>query len=539
MYSLTFSGRFVGSVTSKETSERMKRVPRADTKPELAVRRLVRDLGFHYRKGRKNLPGKPDISNQSQGWAIFVHGCFWHGHEHCPRFTVPKTDTAKWLRKFAANRERDGRKERQLRRLGFRVLTVWECELDSPATLIERLRLFLDGSLAEMPDGDGAFLESAEKPDYSEGESVVTLVDLFSGCGGLTLGVAEACRALGRRLQVKLAVERDATAFAVYKANFEPELSTEASLVEDWFPGDVGSPPSDEEKANAEKIGPVDILVAGPPCQGHSNLNNHTRGNDPRNGLYERVVRTAEVLRPRCILVEQVPSAKRDAERVVQRSTDALRGLGYDVSEGKVWLVHLGVPQQRERHVLIASSKDVPLLSHAYDLGAVAPMRNLAWAIGDIEDEVGTSLFETASTLSAKNVTRAKWLLTNDAYDLPNDQRPECHRKNPNHKYKSMYGRLRWDEPAQTITTGFGSPGQGRYLHPSRVRTLTPHEAARIQFFPDWFDFSAATTREALARVIGNAVPPKLGYALARYLLGTLEPVELTDERLNVLAAAE
>ncbi|MBX3271028.1 MAG: DNA mismatch endonuclease Vsr [Sandaracinaceae bacterium] len=510
----------------------MKRVRQTDTKPEQEVRKLVRDLGYHYRVGRKSLPGKPDISNQAQGWAIFVHGCFWHGHEHCRLSTRPKTNTAFWLRKLAANRERDGRKERQLRRLGFRVLTVWQCELDSPTTLTERLRLFLDGSLAELLGRDEAFLGAVERPDYEAGENGVSLVDLFAGCGGLTLGVAEACRALGRGLRVKLAVETDRAAFDVYRANFRPELTSQPSLVEEWFGGEVGSPPSADETAVAAKVGRLDILVAGPPCQGHSNLNNHTRGNDPRNSLYQRVVRAVEVLRPRWVLIEQVPSAKRDTGRVVQRSTEALRKLGYDVSEGKISLVHLGVPQERERHVLIASSKGRPLLSHAYDLGAVAPMRDVKWAIGDLEDLTGTTLYETASRLSPENVKRVRWLLEKDCYDLPNRLRPACHRDKPDHKYKSMYGRLRWNQPAQTITTGFGSPGQGRYLHPTRSRTLTPHEAARIQFFPDWFDFSAATTRAALARVIGNAVPPKLGYALARYLLSSDdEQSEVGDTR--------
>jgi DNA (cytosine-5)-methyltransferase 1 len=82
-----------------------------------------------------------------------------------------------------------------------------------------------------------------------------------------------------------------------------------------------------------------------------------------------------------------------------------------------------------------------------------------------------------------------------------------------------MYGRLDFARPAQTITTGFGSPGQGRYLHPSELRTLTPHEAARIQFFPDWFDFSPLEHRNALSRAIGNAVPPKLAFVLASHAL--------------------
>jgi DNA (cytosine-5)-methyltransferase 1 len=82
-----------------------------------------------------------------------------------------------------------------------------------------------------------------------------------------------------------------------------------------------------------------------------------------------------------------------------------------------------------------------------------------------------------------------------------------------------MYGRMRYDEPSQTITSGFSSPGQGRYIHPVRPRTLTPHEAARLQFFPDFFDFSMVKYRSSLATMIGNAVPMKLSYAVGLELL--------------------
>jgi DNA mismatch endonuclease (patch repair protein) len=112
------------------------------------------------------------------------------------------------------------------------------------------------------------------------------------------------------------------------------------------------------------------------------------------------------------------------------------------------------------------------------------------------------------------------WLLENNAYDLPNLLRPECH--HGVHSYASMYGRLRWDAPAQTITTGFGSMGQGRFVHPSRPRTLTPHEAARLQTLPDFFDLDETKGRGAWAAVIGNAVPPLLGAHIASPLLCAL-----------------
>jgi DNA mismatch endonuclease (patch repair protein) len=89
-----------------------------------------------------NLPGRPDIANKTSRWAIFVHGCFWHGHEGCVLFTRPKTNRKFWDEKVRANRARDRRKERALADLGFRVLTVWQCELRERARLTRRLAAF-------------------------------------------------------------------------------------------------------------------------------------------------------------------------------------------------------------------------------------------------------------------------------------------------------------------------------------------------------------------------------------------------------------
>jgi DNA (cytosine-5)-methyltransferase 1 len=144
-------------------------------------------------------------------------------------------------------------------------------------------------------------------------------------------------------------------------------------------------------------------------------------------------------------------------------------------------------------------------------------MRSVSWAISDLLDRVETGPFDTPAKHSATNQARIEYLFSNALYELPDDQRPDCHRLKA-HSYKSVYGRLRPDEPAPTITTGFGSTGQGRFVHPTLPRTLTPHEAARVQFIPDFFDFGDER-RGALQDMIGNAVPPKISYLLALELL--------------------
>lgn len=122
------------------TSSRMKRIRRAGTGPELAVRVALRELGVRYRTCVQGMPGTPDLVNRRAGWAIFVHGCFWHDHRGCKLFTVPKTNTSFWREKVAANRARDALKAREVRRLGLRVLTVWQCETRDTRKLKRRLR---------------------------------------------------------------------------------------------------------------------------------------------------------------------------------------------------------------------------------------------------------------------------------------------------------------------------------------------------------------------------------------------------------------
>ncbi|AGW12820.1 MAG: very short patch repair endonuclease [Desulfovibrio sp.] len=135
-------------MTREESREARSRTMRAvksrDTTPELAVRRLLFAMGFRYRIQRKDLPGKPDIVFPSRKKVVFVHGCFWHGHE-CPRGArVPKTNTTYWRKKIAANIMRDAQHIARLRQLGWEVLLVWECQVKDTAALQNRLAAYLN-----------------------------------------------------------------------------------------------------------------------------------------------------------------------------------------------------------------------------------------------------------------------------------------------------------------------------------------------------------------------------------------------------------
>ena len=118
----------------------MRAVKRANTAPEIIVRQVLHALGIRFRLHRRDLPGSPDVVLPRFRTVIFVHGCFWHRHPDCRYTTTPKTRQEYWLPKFAANIERDLRKEAQLQALGWRVLLVWECETKQREELTLRLR---------------------------------------------------------------------------------------------------------------------------------------------------------------------------------------------------------------------------------------------------------------------------------------------------------------------------------------------------------------------------------------------------------------
>lgn len=126
-------------------SKIMRAVRRADTKPELAVRKELHRLGFRFRLHRKDLPGTPDIVLPRHLVAIFVHGCFWHRHTGCSKATTPRTRADFWGQKFAANIARDEKNEAALSEKGWRVVTIWECEIKDGRALQGRLAREIGG----------------------------------------------------------------------------------------------------------------------------------------------------------------------------------------------------------------------------------------------------------------------------------------------------------------------------------------------------------------------------------------------------------
>ncbi len=124
----------------------MRAVRSANTKPEMIVRRLAHAMGYRFRLHRQDLPGSPDLVFPSRRSAIFVHGCFWHGHDCKRGARAPKENAAYWTKKIDGNKARDQRSLAALAQLDWRTLIIWECELRDPAALEARLRTFLESS---------------------------------------------------------------------------------------------------------------------------------------------------------------------------------------------------------------------------------------------------------------------------------------------------------------------------------------------------------------------------------------------------------
>ena len=132
------------TLDGQQRSARMSLVRAKNTKPELLVRRLVHGLGYRYRLHRRTLPGTPDLVFPGRDKVIFVHGCFWHRHPGCERARMPKSRLEFWVPKLEGNAQRDARDVRALRRLGWSVMTIWECQLRDMTRLENRIRRFLD-----------------------------------------------------------------------------------------------------------------------------------------------------------------------------------------------------------------------------------------------------------------------------------------------------------------------------------------------------------------------------------------------------------
>lgn len=391
------------------------------------------------------------------------------------------------------------------------------------------------------PDLGGAaawwqsFLRGATVFGYLDPARPLRIVDAFCGCGGLSLGAVLAAISCGYTPKVNAAIDMDEEALKVYSRNLNPETPIAGSVdslvdfqvLNSGVASKFAYTPEVVDSRLEGYVSNTEIFLAGPPCEGHSNFNNRTRRDDPRNQLYLSAVALGVALRAKAIVIENVPEVTAAKGSVVEVALSLLEESGYRFRSSAVLSAHeLGGAQTRKRFFLVATKTEQVVTLEEIRRELKQPAFPVSWAIEDLVDSMSQeNVFDSTPVLSEDNSRRIDWLFANDAYNLPDSERPDCH-KNGN-SYPAVYGRLRWDAPAQTITTGFATPGRGRFIHPMRPRTLTAHEAARLQCFPDSYSFlpfgEHAVKRKHLTKWIGDAVPPVLGFAACLGAIGAIQ----------------
>lgn len=337
---------------------------------------------------------------------------------------------------------------------------------------------------------------------------VVRVVDLFSGAGGTSCGLREA------GMMPIAAVDIDAGALATYAANFPIARTIAADIrtvaVETLAVLLRGGRRSDRT-----------LLAACAPCQPFSRQNRQKKEQDERADLLGEVVRFVEGLKPDYLLIENVPAIRqqhRPAEGPLQAFLARIGDLGYAYAVETVQVADYGVPQHRPRLVVLASRIGPVTLPPATHGPGLLPRATVREAIGHLPAiEAGTSdpsvPNHRAAGLSETNLRRLRATPPGaDRRSWSEDLRLACHRDIDG--YTDVYGRMAWDRPAPALTTRCISVSNGRYGHPCQDRAISVREAAALQSFPDDFVFHGSM--DAMARQIGNAVPPRLATHLAR-----------------------
>lgn len=270
--------------------------------------------------------------------------------------------------------------------------------------------------------------------------------------------------------------------------------------------------------------GDLTLLKACPPCQGFSSLaEGRIQGDDPRNDLVNHTIRFVRALRPRAVLVENVPGLGRD-----RRSTELLAALGrmgYNARAYHVNAIEFGVPQRRKRLIILAlRGRRAVLPASLTTIDPESPVTVREAFLGLQSGAMADDPLNRPRMLPDRVQKRVEAIpVGGSRFDLPEELQLDCHKKLARENKSGAsgsYGRLRWDEPAPTMTTRCTTPACGPFLHPEEHRPITLREAAAIQTFPPTYQFVG--TRGDVERQIGNAVPVRMAAAIATRLLDSL-----------------
>ncbi len=344
----------------------------------------------------------------------------------------------------------------------------------------------------------------------------VCAIDLFCGAGGLTRGMEAA------GIEVKLGVDIDASCEYPYTANNSAKFllksvkELRANDLEEVFPNDC-----------------IRLLAGCAPCQTFSTYNQKATKKDERWWLLDEFSRLVHETTPDLVTMENVPRLMH--QDVFKNFVDELRKMDYFVTTQIVNVLEYGVPQHRNRLVLLASKFGNVNLLPSSEFGykeitvrdSIEHLPRLR--AGEID---GLDPLHQAAVLTSTNIRRIKESRPGGTWrDWEKTLLADCHKKKTGRTYVSVYGRMNWDEPAPTITTQFYGFGNGRFGHPEQNRAISLREGAILQSFPKKYKFTPPGSpifRKRVGRLIGNAVPPKLGELIG---LSILKHVESYDQR--------
>ena len=331
-------------------------------------------------------------------------------------------------------------------------------------------------------------------------KATYSAVDLFSGCGGLTLGLQRA------GFRVVAAVENDKLACNTYRANHPT-----ATLIERDISQVTG-------RDIVEAVGGQIDLVAGcPPCQGFSAMrtrNGHIRIADPNKELVFQFLRIVTEIRPNLVMMENVPGLAGDGR--ARLLVGHLVQLGFKCDMAVLNAQHFGAAQRRRRMILVGSRRGSARLALPS-----SRTRTVRGVIGRLpephasDDQLHNYPVKRSPTVM--NMIRSTPKDGGSRKDIPSKYTLDCHKDFSG--FRDVYGRMAWEQPSPTITGGCINPSKGRFLHPEQDRAITLREAAMLQGFPRNYHFDLRRGRYAVAQMIGNAFPPIFAQKHAAYLL--------------------
>jgi DNA (cytosine-5)-methyltransferase 1 len=350
---------------------------------------------------------------------------------------------------------------------------------------------------------------------HEQGRSFISAIDLFCGAGGMTYGLTLA------GIEVEAGIDIDQQAEYAYVTN------NPCSKFLCW----------DLSRKNCRSIeklfrpGKIRLLAGCAPCKPFSKLTNGIPNHNDWD-LLDNFGRFIRGIVPEIVTMENVPELADRGSEVFQRFIEVLERLEYNLDWRIVDCSQYGVPQSRRRLVLLASQIgkiEVPAGLYSNP----DRRKTVRQIIGDLRPlKIGESdpydPLHTASLLSPMNLKRIKATPHDGGsrQDWPDDLVLDCHRKKSGERYFSIYGRMRWDKPAPTMTTLCTGIGNGRFGHPEQDRSITLREAALFQSFPRRYVFwpsNQQLNKSAVSRFIGNAVPPKLAKMLGKAIIRHLE----------------